>query len=140
MLNSCWCRRIKSFCKIAWDLHRGWNSLTERQHHLLGADPVRTPFPTITSIRRLTPTCLQSMGFLCSPFRDTYQPWVPLLEAPQSSLVSVQSEDETRSLTYKPRNHTALNLILLGTFTLLESFAIGVAISFYDQKIILQAL
>jgi FtsH-binding integral membrane protein len=34
----------------------------------------------------------------------------------------------------------ALNLILLGTFTLMESFTIGVAISFFDQQVVLQAL
>lgn len=36
--------------------------------------------------------------------------------------------------------YLALNLVLLGSFTLLESFAIGIAISFYEQKVVLQAL
>ncbi|KAF8326537.1 glutamate binding protein [Cantharellus anzutake] len=42
-------------------------------------------------------------------------------------------------LWYKRHSHPT-NYILLGTFTLLESFAIGVAISFFDTVIVLQAL
>jgi hypothetical protein len=42
-------------------------------------------------------------------------------------------------LWWKRHSHPT-NFILLGTFTLLESFAIGVTISFYDQTIVLQAL
>jgi len=43
-------------------------------------------------------------------------------------------------LLWWKRHSYPTNFILLGTFTLLESFAIGVAISFYDQIIVLQAL
>ena len=35
---------------------------------------------------------------------------------------------------------TALNFVLLGLFTLLESIALGVAVSFYDKTVVLQAL
>jgi len=42
-------------------------------------------------------------------------------------------------LWWKRHSHP-LNLVLLSTFTLLESFAIGIAISFYDQQVVLQAL
>jgi len=38
------------------------------------------------------------------------------------------------------RHSSPLNFWLLGLFTLLESFALGIAISFYNQTIVLQAL
>jgi len=41
---------------------------------------------------------------------------------------------------YWKRHSHPLNFILLTSFTLLESFAIGISISFYDQTIVLQAL
>ncbi|KAF8320717.1 hypothetical protein DL93DRAFT_2052386 [Clavulina sp. PMI_390] len=41
---------------------------------------------------------------------------------------------------YWKRHSHPLNLVLLSTFTLMESFTIGIAISFYDQTVVLQAL
>jgi len=38
------------------------------------------------------------------------------------------------------RHSSPLNFVLLGLFTLLESFTLGIAISFYDQTVVLQAL
>jgi FtsH-binding integral membrane protein len=43
-------------------------------------------------------------------------------------------------LLYWKRHNHPLNLVLLSSFTLLEAFTIGIAISFYDQLVVLEAL
>jgi len=43
-------------------------------------------------------------------------------------------------LLYWKRHESPMNFVLLGTFTLMESITLGVAVAFYDNKIVLQAL
>lgn len=43
-------------------------------------------------------------------------------------------------LLYWKRHSVPANYILLSTFTLLESFTLGVVMAFYDNRLILQAL
>ena len=43
-------------------------------------------------------------------------------------------------ILYWKRHSHPWNLVLLSTFTLLEAFTLGVAISFYNNVIVLQAL
>ncbi len=43
-------------------------------------------------------------------------------------------------LLYWKRHSHPVNFVLLGTFTLLEAFTLGVVMAFYDNVIILQAL
>ncbi|KDQ21850.1 hypothetical protein BOTBODRAFT_123747 [Botryobasidium botryosum FD-172 SS1] len=43
-------------------------------------------------------------------------------------------------LLYWKRHSHPINFVLLSTFTILESLSLGVAVSFYDQVIVLQAL
>jgi FtsH-binding integral membrane protein len=43
-------------------------------------------------------------------------------------------------LLYWKRHSYPMNFVLLGTFTLMEAFTLGVAVAFYENKIVLQAL
>jgi len=43
-------------------------------------------------------------------------------------------------LLYWKRHQHLLNLVLLFTFTLLESFTLGVLCAYFDNKVVLQAL
>lgn len=43
-------------------------------------------------------------------------------------------------LLYWKRHSSPMNFVLLGTFTLMEAITLGVAVAFYDNTIVLQAL
>jgi hypothetical protein len=43
-------------------------------------------------------------------------------------------------ILYWKRHHHPWNFVFLSTFTVMEAFTLGVAISFYDNIIVLQAL
>ena len=43
-------------------------------------------------------------------------------------------------LLYWKRHSSPMNFVLLGTFTLMEAFTLGVAVAFYETTLVLQAL
>ncbi|EIN11625.1 UPF0005-domain-containing protein [Punctularia strigosozonata HHB-11173 SS5] len=80
-------------------------------------------------------TCIVSGGLSQSPsaiFWVQTHPWsfyVPLL----GTIINL-------GFLYWKRHSHPLNFVLLSTFTAMEAFTLGVAVSFYDNVIVLQAL
>ena len=94
-----------------------WNYLSVAFCHFLGVDTVR---------QRLT-----SGGYHLLPtiLNSTWAFYLPLF----GTLINL-------GILYWKRHSHPWNLVLLSTFTLLEAFTLGVAISFYNNVIVLQAL
>ncbi|OAX81115.1 hypothetical protein ACJ72_04544 [Emergomyces africanus] len=100
--------------------------------------PIRMQFIrkvySILSAQLLLTTVLSSVSF----FSDSYRIWI------QSNswlmLVSVISALVFMGLTYWKRKSYPSNLIFLTAFTALEAYAISVATSFYDARVVIQAL
>ncbi|PGH19666.1 hypothetical protein AJ80_03821 [Polytolypa hystricis UAMH7299] len=100
--------------------------------------PIRMQFVrkvySILSVQLLVTAILSSVSF----FNDSYRNWV------QSNawlmFVSVFGALGFMLLTYWKRKSYPMNLLFLGGFTALEAYAISVVTSFYDSRIVLQAL
>lgn len=86
------------------------------------------------SVQLLLTTVLSSVSF----FSDSYRIWIQ--SHSWLMLVSVISALVFMGLTYWKRKSYPSNLIFLGAFTALEAYAISVVTSFYDARIVIQAL
>ncbi|OJD19346.1 hypothetical protein AJ78_00708 [Emergomyces pasteurianus Ep9510] len=100
--------------------------------------PIRMQFIrkvySILSVQLLLTTVLSSISF----FSDSYRIWIQ--SHSWLMLVSVISALVFMGLTYWKRKSYPTNLMFLGAFTALEAYAISVATSFYDARIVIQAL
>ncbi|KKZ59022.1 hypothetical protein EMCG_00887 [[Emmonsia] crescens] len=100
--------------------------------------PIRMQFIrkvySILSVQLLLTTVLSSVSF----FSDSYRIWIQ--SHSWLMLVSVISALVFMGLTYWKRKSYPSNLIFLGAFTALEAYAISVVTSFYDARIVIQAL
>ncbi|PGH04930.1 hypothetical protein GX51_03226 [Blastomyces parvus] len=100
--------------------------------------PIRMQFIrkvyAILTVQLLFTTILSSVSF----FSDSYRIWIQ--SHSWLMLVSVISALVFMGLTYWKRKSYPTNLIFLSGFTLLEAYAISVATSFYDARIVIQAL
>lgn len=89
---------------------------------------------SILTVQLLLTTALSSISF----FSPSYKTWI------QSNtwlmMVSVFGALGFMLVTYWKRKSYPTNLLFLAGFTLLEAYAISVVTSFYDSKIVLQAL
>ncbi|EEQ89115.1 hypothetical protein RJZ56_008080 [Blastomyces dermatitidis] len=88
----------------------------------------------ILTVQLLFTTILSSVSF----FSDSYRTWIQ--SHSWLMLVSVVSALVFMGLTYWKRKSYPTNLIFLSGFTLLEAYAISVVTSFYDARIVIQAL
>ncbi|KAL2370745.1 bax Inhibitor family protein [Blastomyces gilchristii SLH14081] len=88
----------------------------------------------ILTVQLLCTTILSSVSF----FSDSYRTWIQ--SHSWLMLVSVVSALVFMGLTYWKRKSYPTNLIFLSGFTLLEAYAISVVTSFYDARIVIQAL
>ncbi|OJD12409.1 hypothetical protein ACJ73_09357 [Blastomyces percursus] len=100
--------------------------------------PIRMQFIrkvySILTVQLLFTTILTSVSF----FSDSYRIWIQ--SHSWLMLVSVISALVFMGLTYWKRKSYPTNLIFLSGFTLLEAYAISVVASFYDARIVIQAL
>ncbi|PGH04296.1 hypothetical protein AJ79_07143 [Helicocarpus griseus UAMH5409] len=100
--------------------------------------PIRMQFVrkvyAILSVQLLLTTILSSISF----FNDNYRIWIQ--SHAWLMLVSVISALVFMGLTYWKRKSYPSNLLFLGAFTALEAYAISVVTSFYDARIVIQAL
>ncbi|KLJ06224.1 hypothetical protein EMPG_10354 [Blastomyces silverae] len=100
--------------------------------------PIRMQFIrkvyAILTVQLLFTTVLSSVSF----FSDSYRTWIQ--SHSWLMLVSVLSALVFMGLTYWKRKSYPTNLIFLSGFTLLEAYAISVVTSFYDARIVIQAL
>ncbi|EQL31726.1 hypothetical protein BDFG_05956 [Blastomyces dermatitidis ATCC 26199] len=88
----------------------------------------------ILTVQLLFTTILSSVSF----FSDSYRTWIQ--SHSWLMLVLVVSALVFMGLTYWKRKSYPTNLIFLSGFTLLEAYAISVVTSFYDARIVIQAL
>ncbi|PLB35780.1 Bax inhibitor-1 family protein [Aspergillus candidus] len=103
-----------------------------------GTLPVRMQFVrkvyAILTMQLLLTTFMSSISF----FSDTYRSWI------QSNfwlmIVSVFGALGMMLVTYWKRKSYPANLLFLSGFTILEAYSISVAVSFYDARIVVQAL
>ncbi|KAK2743351.1 hypothetical protein FQN55_007286 [Onygenales sp. PD_40] len=100
--------------------------------------PIRMQFVrkvySILSVQLLLTTVMSSISFFSDPYRLWIQSHSWLM------LVSVLSALVFMGLTYWKRKSYPSNLLFLSAFTALEAYAISVVTSFYDARIVLQAL
>ncbi|EEH21729.1 hypothetical protein PABG_03945 [Paracoccidioides brasiliensis Pb03] len=100
--------------------------------------PIRMQFVRkvyfILTIQLLLTTVLSSISF----FSENYRTWIQT--HPWLMLVSAISALVFMGLTYWKRKSYPTNLMFLGGFTILEAYAISVTTSFYDARIVIQAL
>lgn len=86
------------------------------------------------TVQILLTTILSSISF----FSDSYRSWI------QSNfwlmMVSVFGALGFMLVTYWKRKSYPTNLLFLGAFTLLEAYAVSVVTSFYEARIVVQAL
>ncbi|KAA8647027.1 hypothetical protein EYZ11_000094 [Aspergillus tanneri] len=94
---------------------------------------IRKVYAILTAQLLLT-TALSSVSF----FSDSYRVWI------QSNfwlmLVSVFGALGFMLITYWKRKSYPTNLFFLSGFTVLEAYAVSVVVSFYDARIVVQAL
>lgn len=88
----------------------------------------------ILTVQLLMTTALSAVSFFSAPFRTWIQSnqwmmWVSLFGAIGFML-----------LTFWKRKSYPLNLVFLGVFTALEAYSIAVITSFYESRIVMQAL
>ncbi|RHZ61311.1 Bax inhibitor-1 family protein [Aspergillus thermomutatus] len=103
-----------------------------------GTLPIRMQFIrkvyAILTIQLLLTTIMSSISF----FSDSYRHWI------QSNfwlmMVSVFGALGFMLVTYWKRKSYPANLLFLSGFTLLEAYSISVVTSFYDARIVIQAL
>ncbi|EAW12699.1 Bax inhibitor-1 family protein [Aspergillus clavatus NRRL 1] len=103
-----------------------------------GTLPIRMQFIrkvyAILTVQLLLTTIMSSISF----FSDSYRLWI------QSNfwlmIVSVFGALGFMLVTYWKRKSYPANLLFLGGFTLLEAYSVSVVTSFYDARIVIQAL
>ncbi|RJE18582.1 BAX inhibitor family protein [Aspergillus sclerotialis] len=103
-----------------------------------GTLPIRMQFIrkvyAILTVQILLTTVLSSISF----FSDSYRTWI------QSNfwvaMVSIFGALGFMLVTYWKRRSYPANLLFLSAFTLLEAYAISVVTSFYESRIVVQAL
>jgi len=100
--------------------------------------PIRMQFVrkvySILSVQLLLTTILSSISF----FNANYKRWIQ--ENAWLMIVSVIGALVFMLLTYWKRKSYPSNLLFLGAFTALEAYAISVATSFYDARLVVEAL
>lgn len=98
------------------------------------APGILTMIPAVRTIQLLLTTIMSSISF----FSESYRLWI------QSNfwlmMVSVFGALGFMLVTYWKRKSYPANLLFLSAFTLLEAYSISVVTSFYDARIVIQAL
>ncbi|KAK2756547.1 hypothetical protein FQN54_005440 [Arachnomyces sp. PD_36] len=100
--------------------------------------PIRMQFVrkvySILSVQLLLTTILSSISF----FNTGYREWIQ--SKPWLMIVSLIGAIVFMILTYWKRKSYPSNLLFLSAFTALEAYSISVVTSFYDSRIVVQAL